>query len=267
MVFVGTKGAPDTHCGNTNGSIPATTIDETPLISEKPYIVKDDDGKFKLMVPILERRKVGTTPNFSHSDEIDFSRIYVASANDSAETINAIISDPDMHLVLQPGIYNLTDSIKINNPDTVVFGMGLVTLVATNGTPCIEVGKVNGVRISGILFQAGEQNSETLLKWGDGTPFDGFSDSPGIMHDVFARVGGADENEVKATSMISISNGNVIIDDTWLWRADHDLKGPVVNGTNPVDTALLVNGDNVIGYGLACEHTLGNLLEWNGENG
>jgi len=60
-----------------------------------------------------------------------------------------------MHLVLQPGIYNLTDSIKINNPDTVVFGMGLVTLVATNGTPCIEVGKVNGVRISGILFQAG----------------------------------------------------------------------------------------------------------------
>jgi len=87
------------------------------------------------------------------------------------------------------------------------------------------------------------------------------------MHDVFARVGGADENEVKASSMISISNGNVIIDDTWLWRADHDLKGPVVNGTNPVDTALLVNGDNVIGYGLACEHTLGNLLEWNGENG
>lgn len=28
-----------------------------------------------------------------------------------------------------------------------------------------------------------------------------------------------------------------------------------------------MNGDNVTGYGLACEHTLGNLLEWNGENG
>lgn len=27
MVFVGTKGAPQTHCGNENGTIPATTID------------------------------------------------------------------------------------------------------------------------------------------------------------------------------------------------------------------------------------------------
>ena len=36
---------------------------------------------------------------------------------------------------------------------------------------------------------------------------------------------------------------------------------------NPVQTALQINGDNVTGYGLACEHTLGNLLEWNGENG
>lgn len=87
------------------------------------------------------------------------------------------------------------------------------------------------------------------------------------MHDIFARVGGADANEVKASSMIHISSGNVIVDDAWLWRADHDLKGPVVNGTNPVNNAILVDGDNVIGYGIACEHTLGNLMEWNGENG
>jgi SpoU rRNA methylase family enzyme len=57
-----------------------------------------------------------------------------------------------MHLVLQPGIYNLTDSIKINNPATIVYGMGLITLVATTGKPCIEVANVDGVRISGILF-------------------------------------------------------------------------------------------------------------------
>lgn len=28
-----------------------------------------------------------------------------------------------------------------------------------------------------------------------------------------------------------------------------------------------MNGNNVTGYGVACEHTLENLLEWNGENG
>ena len=87
------------------------------------------------------------------------------------------------------------------------------------------------------------------------------------MHDVFARVGGPDLTEVRASTMIQINSGNVIIDDTWLWRADHDVSGKVMDKKNPVDTGLQVNGDNVIGYGLAVEHTLGNLLEWNGDNG
>lgn len=67
--------------------------------------------------------------------------------------------------------------------------------------------------------------------------------------------------------MIQINSGNVIIDDTWLWRADHSVSGSVKDKRNPVATGLQVNGDNVTGYGLASEHTLGNLLEWNGENG
>ena len=40
----------------------------------------------------------------------------------------------------------------MNNADAVVLGMGLVTLVAKTGKPCIEVGDVDGVRVSGILF-------------------------------------------------------------------------------------------------------------------
>ena len=67
--------------------------------------------------------------------------------------------------------------------------------------------------------------------------------------------------------MMTVNSGNVIIDNVWLWRADHSVSGLVKNGRNPVATGLQVNGDNVIGYSLAAEHTLGNLLEWNGENG
>lgn len=44
FVFVGCEGAPDSHCG-TDG-IPATTIDQTPIIAEKPYIVLDQDKYF-----------------------------------------------------------------------------------------------------------------------------------------------------------------------------------------------------------------------------
>lgn len=87
------------------------------------------------------------------------------------------------------------------------------------------------------------------------------------MHDVFARVGGPDHFETNSETMVQINSGNVIIDDTWLWRADHNVDGEVMNEKNKVRTGLEVNGDNVTGYGLAVEHTLGNLLEWNGENG
>lgn len=55
---------------------------------------------------------------------------------------------------------------------------------------------------------------------------------------MFARVGGPDTSEVMTTNMIKINSGNVIIDDTWLWRADHGQGGLVVDSQNPVDTGL-----------------------------
>lgn len=157
----------------------------------------------------------------------------------------------------------------IKNKNTVVFGMGLATLISTSGNSCIEVANVNGVRISGVLLQAGTQDTDTLLKWGDGKHA-GSAQNPGVMSDVHARVGGPEKDatlEYKASKMVQINSGNVIIDDTWLWRADHSQAGLIADSKNPCDTGLQVNGDNVLGYGLACEHTLGNMLEWNGENG
>jgi len=36
---------------------------------------------------------------------------------------------------------------------------------------------------------------------------------------------------------------------------------------NPVTSGIVVNGDNVIAYGLAVEHTLGHMAVWNGNHG
>ena len=66
---------------------------------------------------------------------------------------------------------------------------------------------------------------------------------------------------------IQINNKNVIIDHTWLWRADHDVGGSVKNSKNYVASGLEVNADNVKVYGLFTEHTLGHLVKWNGNNG
>jgi hypothetical protein len=51
------------------------------------------------MVPRLELNKVGVTPNFDNADAVDFSQVYVASANDSASIINAKLAE-GLHLVL-----------------------------------------------------------------------------------------------------------------------------------------------------------------------
>eukprot|EP00456_Euglypha_rotunda_P051780 TRINITY_DN4179_c0_g1_i25.p1 TRINITY_DN4179_c0_g1~~TRINITY_DN4179_c0_g1_i25.p1 ORF type:complete len:166 (-),score=16.66 TRINITY_DN4179_c0_g1_i25:57-554(-) len=67
--------------------------------------------------------------------------------------------------------------------------------------------------------------------------------------------------------MVLINSGNVIYDNSWLWRADHDVSGEVVNSMNPNYHGLVVQGDNVITYGLAVEHQLQDLVQWNGNNG
>ena len=85
-------------------------------------------------------------------------------------------------------------SFKVNKANAVVLGIGMATLVSTTGRPCIEVGDVDGVRIGGVLLQAGESKSDTLLKWGtDDGKYAGSSNNPGVMSDVFARVGGAND--------------------------------------------------------------------------
>eukprot|EP00351_Strombidinopsis_sp_SopsisLIS2011_P000243 CAMPEP_0116884062 /NCGR_PEP_ID=MMETSP0463-20121206/16781_1 /TAXON_ID=181622 /ORGANISM="Strombidinopsis sp, Strain SopsisLIS2011" /LENGTH=116 /DNA_ID=CAMNT_0004539845 /DNA_START=1197 /DNA_END=1547 /DNA_ORIENTATION=- len=67
--------------------------------------------------------------------------------------------------------------------------------------------------------------------------------------------------------MVEINSGNVIVDDAWLWRADHDVGGSVKYNRNPVSNGIVVNGDNVTAYGLAAEHTLEDLVDWEGNHG
>jgi hypothetical protein len=88
VVFVGSPGAPKSHCSNKGGH-PYSTIASAPVIAEKPYIVMGSDGKYTLMKPRIEFNKSGPTSNWSNADSIDFEHVFVASENDSAATISA----------------------------------------------------------------------------------------------------------------------------------------------------------------------------------
>lgn len=130
------------------------------MIAEKPFIVYEN-GRYFLAVPHLKFNSRGVS-NYNDLTKIDFSQVYVATEKDSAATINAKL-DSGLHLVLTPGQYKLTESLKIKHANTVVLGLGLATLITTNGQPCVVVGNVDGVRVSGILFEAGKVKTTTLV--------------------------------------------------------------------------------------------------------
>ena len=175
--------------------------------------------------------------------------------------------------MLQPGQYNWTGTFTIKRDNTVVLGLGLATLISTGGNAGITVeDNIEGVKIAGILFQAGEKKTHALLQWGrTDTSTIATKKYGSVMSDVYTRVGGPNDPAVvnmTADTMVEILSNEVIIDNAWLWRADHSRGGaPVKDSSNPCTTALRVKGDGVYSYGMAAEHTLGNMVEWYGDKG
>jgi hypothetical protein len=128
----------------------------------------------------------------------------------------------------------------------------------------MTVAGVPGVKLSGLIFDAGPVNSRVLLQVG-AVPGLGFSNpaDPTLVQDVFFRIGGAQAGQ--ATNSLIVNSSHVILDDIWAWRADH---GAGVGWTdNTADHGLIVNGDDVTAYGLAVEHYQKTEVIWNGQGG
>ncbi len=264
MVFVGVKNPPPGNWPN-----PAyTRIDRTPISREKPFLFADPRGDYMgVIVPMLEHDTVGITWQEHESSTapvraVPFSHFYIAHPADTAATINAALAS-GKDLLLTPGIYNLTEPIRVTRKDTIVLGLGYATLLPTNGTAAMTVADVDGVKIAGLLFDAGEKQSPVLLEVGPPHSHADHSANPTSLHDVFFRVGGAAIGKVIAN--LIINSNNVLIDHTWIWRADH---GHGVGWTsNTSDNGLIVNGNDVTAYGLFVEHHQQFQVLWNGERG
>jgi hypothetical protein len=262
MVFVGVQGAPP----QSFPSPPMTTIGQTPVVREKPFLTMAADGSCSVFVPALRRDSTGTTwahgPADGHS--ISLSRFYVARPGDSAGTINAALAR-GQHLLLTPGVYALSSPVRVTRPGTVVLGLGLATLQSVNGNSLIEVDDVDDVSVAGVLLEAASAHSPVLMRVGDGEHGIPHADRPTALFDVYARIGGAVAGG--ATVSVQLDSDDVICDNFWLWRADHGNDGTVGWTVNPADNGLIVNGDRVTAYGLAVEHYQKYEVTWNGEQG
>jgi hypothetical protein len=265
QVFSGVTGAPAQNFPPTNANLnPYTTLPQSPVTREKPFLYIDANGNFNVFVPALQTNSSGTTwgNGPAAGSSISIANFFIAKPTDSAAKINLELL-LGKNLILTPGIYQLDEPIVVVRPATVVLGLGMPTLVPQRGNLSMVLLNVPGVKLSGVIFDAGPVNSPVLLQAGLVPGIGSNPNDPLLIQDVFFRIGGATPGQ--ATISLQINTDNVIIDDLWAWRADH---GAGVGWTsNTAANGLIVNGANVIAYGLFVEHYQNFEVIWNGENG
>jgi hypothetical protein len=262
QVFVGVQGAP----GNSFPNPPYTTIGQSPVVREKPYLYVDGAGNYQVFVPALRRNSSGTTWASGNpaGESLPISTFAVVRPGDTAATINAALAQ-GKNLLVTPGVYPVNQTINVTRANTVVLGLGLATFVPQNGVVPMRVADVDGVKVAGILFDAGTTNSPVLMEVGPNGSSADHAANPTSLHDVFFRIGGSIAG--RASVSLLINSDDVIGDHTWIWRADHGNGGTVGWNINTADNGLTVNGDDVTFYGLFVEHYQKYQTIWNGENG
>lgn len=276
QVFAGVVGAPDDA---TFPDPPYTTLETTPVSREKPYLYVDGRGAWQVRVPSAAEgtRGISWADGLTPGRSIPLKDFYVAKPGDSVTKINVQLAK-GKHLLLTPGVYDVAGTIAAWRPGTVVLGMGHATLTSARGAVPLFVADVPGIVVAGVTIDAGPTKSPVLLKvgldsrldvdWGSRSRRD-----PITLSDVYFRVGGPHLGSTDVA--MEINADDVLIDHTWVWRADHGVEGFTegVNGdtqrwrTNIGRTGVVVNGDDVTATGLFVEHFQQHNTVWNGERG
>jgi hypothetical protein len=262
MVFSGVTGAPAQSFPNP----PMTTLATTPVARDIPYLYVDSSGNYHVFLPSLRTNAsgpswaTGPTPGTS----VPMSQFFVATPSNTAAQINAALAS-GCNLLFTPGVYNINQTLNVTNPNTVVLGIGFPTLIPQGGVNTMQVSDVDGVRIEGLLFDAGTTNSNALLTIGTQGNTTSHASNPISVQDAFFRIGG--DIAGKATNSLVVNANNTLVDHIWAWRADHGNSGTTGWTVNTAAHGVVVNGNNVLATGLFVEHYQNYDLQWLGNGG
>lgn len=268
-----------------------TVIDKTDKSREKPFMYFDSAAdEYKVFVPAVRKNTVGvsyTKTDMGEGKILNLDSFYIADPNtDTADTINEKLG-MGYNLILKPGIFKLDKELQVCHENTIILGLGMATLTSTeentstfikvkgfkdNGNLYIDPKTheikgdpedIGGVEISGIVLDAGYY-TDSLIEMGYEGANVNHENNPCVLQDVICRVGGTGELGRTGACMV-INSNDTIIDQTWVWRADHgDNTGWYANTAK---NGIVVNGDNIYAFGLFVEHFQEYDILWRGENG
>jgi hypothetical protein len=269
MVYSGVQGAPaPVFTGQCQQN---TVLPTSPVTEEEPFLYDAGNGNYQVFVPAVQTNSSG--PSWAGGTEagqsVPLSKFFVANPGTPVLAINAALL-LGKNLILTPGVYNLKQPIVVSRPGTLVLGQGLATLVPQAGNAALVVLPNTGVKVSDLIVDAGPVNSPVLVSVGLPGLLDKLADrqaaaNPDLIQDVHFRIGGAETTPTSATVSLLDNASHSVIDDVWVWRADH---GNNVGWTaNKGDTGAVVTGDDVTAYGLAVEHYQKSEVVWTGNGG
>ena len=268
QVFSGTVGAPS---DTTFPTPPYTTLDTTPVSREKPFLFLDDHGRYRVRVPAAQRESRGISweSGLTPGRTISLRDFFVATPPDSVRDINKQLAR-GKHLLLTPGVYDVSKSIEVERRDTVVLGLGHPTLTAVRGAVPMTIDDVPGVVVAGVTIDAGAKESPVLLRVGNKhrrqhSHKHRHRGEPTTLNDVYFRIGGPHVG--RADTTLEVNSDGVLLDHIWAWRADHGNPGSFGWDVSTGRNGVVVNGDDVTATGLFVEHYQEYNLIWNGERG
>src|SRR5262249_40124782 len=141
-----------------------TVLASSPVTEEEPFLYTDASGKFNVFVPAARTNTAGTS--WSSGSEagksLPLSSFFVATPATPVAAIDLALA-VGKNLILTPGVYNVSVPILVSRPGTVVLGLGFATLVPSHGVTPMVVAPNTGVKVSGLIFDAGSANSPVLL--------------------------------------------------------------------------------------------------------
>lgn len=261
VTFVGVSGTPAENWPED----PYTVVDATPVIREKPFLTIDERGNYAVFVPEQRHDTVGVSwkDGPEQGELVPMDEFYIAfPEKDDASSLNEAL-EAGQHILFTPGIYRLTESLQVSHSDTILFGLGLPTLIPMQGNTAISTDDVGGIQLVGLVLDAGPENSTSLIEIGTKGSTADHTANPTMLYDIFCRIGGSAPGQ--ADACLTINSNHVIADHLWLWRADHGAGAKWE--VNRSKYGLVVNGDDVTVYGLFNEHFQEYQTLWNGERG
>jgi len=248
-----------------------TVVTNTPVIREKPFLFIDKDNRYKVFRPALKHDRKGISyarTNMGDGEAIDVLKsFFVVKPGITAEEMNKQLK-AGKHLLITPGMYELSEPLHVTRPNTIILGIGFATLIPDqeNATSAIVVDDVDGVSIASLLFDA-HYSSHSLIQVGQKKNMTRHDKNPTLLADLFFRIGGFRAGNVNVDQSAIVNSNDVIGDHFWIWRADHGVRGSVGWNVNTAKNGLVVNGDHVLMYGMFVEHFQEYQVYWTGEYG